>query len=206
MADNDPSSDQSHIHTGKPIGIDIPGALVHREVAIGRVSKSHLLTQLAAAGVELNAAAQALFASELFTVLETTRSVSTVELSVGQLGFLEGATQPQLFEQALSLGLRLAPIELGPHLRLQCLDQSEGFWGHQVTEHRAPPGSIQIASAPLSEDDQFPKGFYLRRIKGVLWLRGYWSDLLHIYQPLDRFVFCRPEAEFEATPPYQTER
>lgn len=205
MADNDLSSDQNHVRTDKPIDFDIPGTAVHRVVTIGGASKSHLLTQLAAAGVELNAAAQALFASELFTVLETTRSIPIVELSVGQLGFPQGATQPQLFEQAFSLGLGLAPVELGPHLRLQCLDQPEGFWGHQVTEHQAPPGSIQIASAPLSEDDQFPKGFYLRRIKGVLWLRGYWSDLQHIYQPLDRFVFCSPEAEFETTPPYQTE-
>ena len=168
----------------------IPGPLVHRMVTIGGSSKGQLLLQLATAGVELNEAAQALFASEQFHVQEATRSLATVELSVGQLGFPQGGTQPQLFERALSLGLELAPVELGPHLRLQYLDQPEGFWGHPETKHQAPPGSIQIASAPLSEDDQIPKGFYLRRIRGVLWLRGYWSDLQHVYQPTDRLVFC----------------
>ena len=188
MADTDPSDNQSFTHSGIPA--NIPGPLVHRLVTIGGSSKAQLLLQLATAGVELNEAAQALFASEQFHVQEATRSLATVELSVGQLGFPQGGTQPQLFERALSLGLELAPVELGPHLRLQYLDQPEGFWGHPETKHQAPPGSIQIASAPLSEDDQIPKGFYLRRIRGVLWLRGYWSDLQHVYQPTDRLVFC----------------
>ncbi|MFO1007286.1 MAG: hypothetical protein U0929_15100 [Planctomycetaceae bacterium] len=176
----------------KPSDFEIPGPLVRRVVTVGGTGKTQLLSLLVAAGVELNEAAHVLFDSHLFKALETTQSLSTVELSVGQLGFSQGATQPQLLERALSLGLQLAPIELGPHLRLQYLDQPEGCWGYPETKHQAPPGSIQIASAPLSEDDQLPKGFYLRRIKGVLWLRGFWSDLQHVYQPTDRFVFCSP--------------
>lgn len=193
MANSDPLDNLSFTRSDTPSDLENPGILVRRVVAIGWSSKTQLLSQLTTAGVELNEAAQALFASELFNVLETTQSLTTVELSVGQLGFSQGATQPQLFERALSLGWQLAPVELGPHLRLQYLDQPEGFWGHPETKHQAPPGSIQIASAPLSEDDQFPKGFYLRRIKGVLWLRGFWSDLQHVYQSTDRFVFCSPQ-------------
>jgi hypothetical protein len=34
-------------------------------------------------------------------------------------------------------------------------------------------------------------GFYLRRIQGVLWLRGYRSALEHIWSADDRFVFRR---------------
>lgn len=194
MANSDPLDNLSFTRSDTPSDFENPGAIVRRVVDIGGSSKTQLLSQLAVVGKELNDAAQALFASELFNVLETTQSLTTVELSVGQLGFSQGATQPQLFEQALSLGMQLAPIELGPHLRLQYLDQPEGFWGHPETKYQAPPGSIQIASAPLSEDDQFPKGFYLRRIKGVLWLRGFWSDLQHVFQPTDRFVFCSPES------------
>ena len=39
----------------------------------------------------------------------------------------------------------------------------------------------------------FQKGFYLRWIKGVLWLRGYIADDLHIGSPSDRFIFCQTE-------------
>jgi len=46
-----------------------------------------------------------------------------------------------------------------------------------------------VASAPLAQDDETPKGFYLRRIEGVLWLRGYRSWPGHIWSPQDMFVF-----------------
>jgi hypothetical protein len=45
-------------------------------------------------------------------------------------------------------------------------------------------------SAALVEDDEFPKGFYLRRIDGVLWLRGYRSGPAHVWSPDDRLVFA----------------
>ena len=60
-------------------------------------------------------------------------------------------------------------------------------------EARGDPihGAITIASAILTEDDHFPKGFYLRRIKGVLWLRGYRSRPQHIWEHDDHFVFVK---------------
>jgi hypothetical protein len=45
----------------------------------------------------------------------------------------------------------------------------------------------------LAQDESIPKGFYLRRIEGILWLRGYRSGPEHLYSPEDRFVFCCPE-------------
>lgn len=44
--------------------------------------------------------------------------MQTVELSVGKLGFPDGATTRQIFERASELDLELCPLELGPHLRL----------------------------------------------------------------------------------------
>ena len=162
-----------------------------RAVSVGGKSKQQLLAQLAEAGVELNDAARILFASDKFTTLTACQPLSTVELTVRHLGFTHGATILELYAKAVALGLCLAPIELGPHLRLQYLDQPEGYWGYPVTEHRAPPGSIIVASAPLSEDGAFPKGFYLRRIKGTLWLRGYRCTVTHVWDSDDRLVFCK---------------
>ena len=162
-----------------------------RLVSVGGTSKPLLLARLATAGVELNEAARILFASEKFTTSSKSQSLLTVELSVRQLGFTDGTTASEFVGKAIAAGLSLAPVELGPHLRLQYLDQPEGYWGYPVTEHRAPPGSIAIASAPLSEEDQFPKGFYLRRIKGTLWLRGYWCSSSNRWDADDRLVFVR---------------
>ena len=101
--------------------------------------------------------------------------IEIATVSVAELGFGEGATYGQLIARALESGLAECPLELGPHLRLQFLDQPEGAAGLPATHGRAPPGAITVASSPLDERDETPKGFYLRRIDGVLWLRGYWS-------------------------------
>ena len=55
----------------------------------------------------------------------------------------------------------------------------------------APPGSITVASAPLDDRDDTPKGFYLRRIESTLWLRGYRSWSGHRWSCEDVFAFVR---------------
>jgi hypothetical protein len=167
-------------------------AVSARTIQIGGETKTELLARLARNGVELNEAARILFASDKFITSDVRTHLRTVELQVRNLNFPQGATISDVYATAMRLGLRLCPVELGPHLRLQFLDQPEGFLGQPVRQHCAPPGSIAIASEILSDDDEFPKGFYLRRIKGTLWLRGYWSGLEHICDPEDHFVFCQP--------------
>ncbi len=164
-----------------------------RIVQIGGLTKSELLEKLQADSISLNRYADLLFADDRFTTCETAGSLTTVELSTADLGFPDGATMPQIRSAAFELGLRLCPLELGPHLRLQMQDQPEGkgLLGSAAKTHQAPDGSITIASAPLTEDHEVPKGFYLRNIDGVLWLRGYVADDTHVWNGHDRFVFCR---------------
>ena len=165
---------------------------VTRAVTVGGLTKAELLEELQSNAVAMNESAERLFASDLFTTSETRYSVKTVELTVRYLGFPRGATIADIYTRAGALGLGLCPVELGPHLRLQYLDQPEGFWGQPVRQHQAPSGSITVASENLTDDDEFPKGFYLRRIKGVLWLRGYRSGPEHIWEPDDHFIFRQP--------------
>src|SRR5262245_58391974 len=143
--------------------------------------------------VQLNQAAEALFDDRRFTPLSQSKVIEIAFLSVADLGFGEGATYEQLTARAFQSGLVECPLELGPHLRLQFLDQPEGSIGFPTTQHRAPPGSITVGSSPLDDSDQTPKGFYLRRIDGVLWLRGYWSGPDHIWSPEDVLVFSRAD-------------
>ena len=158
---------------------------------VGGVEKQELLQRLRAREVQLNRAADMLFEDPRFVPLRQTQVVEIVTLSVEELGFGEGATYGQLIARALESGLTECPLELGPHLRMQFLDQPEGSAGLPATHGRVPPGAITIASAPLDEKDETPKGFYLRRIDGVLWLRGYWSWAGHVWNPEDLLVFAR---------------
>ena len=160
-----------------------------RPVRIGALSKPALLVALQQNEIALNEAALTLFAHEAFTTAERASTLDTVEVAVADLGFTQGATTGELCERAHQRGLARCPLELGPHLRLQYGEQPEGHVGHPPTRHRAPPGSVTIASAPLDGDDELPKGFYLRRIDGVLWLRGYRASADHRWSPDDRFVF-----------------
>jgi hypothetical protein len=160
-----------------------------RAVQLGGQTKAELLERLVRGGVEINALGRVLFACDKFTTSDVRTELMTVELSVRSLGFPEGGTVSELFASATRLGLRLCPVELGPHLRLQFLDQPEGYLGQPVLQHRAPPGSITIASEILSGDDDFPKGFYLRRIEDTLWLRGYGCGRGDVWDPEDRFLF-----------------
>lgn len=156
---------------------------------IGGIPKADLLASLRSAGVLLNRAAEELFESPLFDTQKTMRSLPIVELTVEQLGFAEGARMPEILRAAHHIGLEPCPMETGPHLRLQLKEQREGARGEAATPGQAPPGSLTVVSVPLCVGDDFPKGFYLRRIDGALWLRGYRADDEHVWQPRDHLVF-----------------
>ena len=160
-------------------------------VRVGGVGKAELLKALLSHQVQLNRAAEALFEDRRFTPLGQHDVIEIVSLSVADLGFGDGASYGQLTTRALDLGLVECPLELGPHLRLQFIDQPEAAAGTPTTRGRAPTGSITVASSPLDERDETPKGFYLRRLDGVLCLRGYWSWAGHVWSPGDVLVFAR---------------
>jgi hypothetical protein len=162
-------------------------------VRIGGVTRAELLSRLQRAGVLLNEAAETLFADDRFTTSLLSTSVEVVSFSVAELGFPDGASFGDIVERANNIGLLLCPLEVGPHLRLQFIYQPEGFIGQPVSQNCAPPGSLTVASAPLAQDDDSPKGFYLRRIEGALWLRGYRSWAGHIWSPRDRLAFVRDQ-------------
>jgi hypothetical protein len=170
-----------------------------RTVYLGGLTKSELLQELRRNSISLNESGERLLVSDLFTTSETRYTVTTVELTVGDLGFPRGATIAEIYTRAAMLGLSRCPLELGPHLRLQYPDQPEGYWGKPFRQHQAPYGSITIASEPLTEDDDFPKGFYLRRIKGELWLRGYRSGPQHVWKADDHFIFVKQKEPAFAT-------
>ena len=154
------------------------------------MGKAEMLVALRERGIRLNEAAEALFADCRFVPAKQTEVIPIATVSVADLGFADGATYAQLTARALECHLAECPLELGPHLRMGFMDQPEGPALPAATDE-APPGSITIASPPLDDSEETPKGFYLRRVDGVLWLRGYWSHPGHVWNPGDVFALRR---------------
>jgi hypothetical protein len=165
-----------------------------RTVTIGGVTKVELLKRLTEAHVEINAAGHLLLADERFCPAVHPQRLRVTQVSVASLGLQHGGLMAQIMSAAEQQGLYPCPLELAPHLRLQFLEQEEGMAGLPRTQSTAPPGSLTVVSLPLSSDDEVPKGFYLRRMEGKLWLRGYTSWQGHVWQPEDQLLFQRPES------------
>src|SRR5262245_16401310 len=115
------------------------GALPPNAVRIGGMSKREMLQALGDHQVQLNPAAEALFDDGRFTPRSEGKVIEIAALTVADLGFMEGATYEQLTARALESGLAESPLELGPHLRLQFLNQPETLVASDTTQHRAPP-------------------------------------------------------------------
>lgn len=173
--------EQEEIYPNCPVKI--------RLVEVGGLTPSELQIKLLQCSIQINEYGKTLLGSEEFITSHTKKRLVTVELAVKHLGFREGAATLPLFQRADDLGLRLCPLELGPYLGMQYWHQFEVNAAAASKGNQAPPGAVTIASQPISEDDYFPKGFYLRRIKDELWLRGYAADDLHVWNPDDRFIF-----------------
>jgi hypothetical protein len=157
------------------------------EISVGGLSREVLIERLTAQRVLLNTHAETLLDSDAFDE-RPTETIMVTERTVGELGFAGGATLPQIFAASEHQGLQLCPRATGAYLRLALTEQPSS--GDSVmSAGRAPADSLTIASAVLSPDDEYPKGFYLRVVDGQPWLRGYRCDDTHVWSPDDRFVF-----------------
>jgi hypothetical protein len=153
---------------------------IRRTIELGSLTKAELLKTFAQHSIQMNEMGTRLFADAPCTPAEDSCHLETVELKVRDLGIPAGSTSAQIFQAASQLGLDLCPVDAGPYLRLQYLDQPEGHW-------------ITVASPKLREGD-YPNGFYLRRLPDGLWLRGYWAAPEHVWDADDHFIFCRSRA------------
>jgi hypothetical protein len=165
----------------------LPGPFLLR---VGGLTRVRLVEELRKAEVLLNASAETLLEDVVFDQVEV-EDIQIVVHTVSELGFADGATLPELFAAAQERGLLLCPPATGPYLRLSMLDQKAAP-DSIMSDGRAPSGSITIASAPTRETDDYPKGFYLRVVDGVPWLRAYQCTDQHTWSPQDLLAFRLP--------------
>lgn len=158
------------------------------EITVGGLSRFDLNAELSTQHIQLNAHAQILLEDEVFDDASTQQVITVVERRVSDLGLSGGGTLSQIFAAAQEHGLKLCPPTTGPYLRLAMTEQVSTT-DLVMSRGRAPEGSFTVAARTLSDDDEFPKGFYLRVVDGQPWLRGYRCDDVHLWSPDDRFIF-----------------
>jgi len=144
---------------------------------VGHLTKSELLQEFERHSIKMNEYGKRLFADAFLARSDSSRTLETVELQVRNLGFPQGGIWADILSAANERGLELCPIDAGPYLRLQYLDQPEGFW-------------ITVASQKLCATEGYPNGFYLRRLTDGLWLRGYTAAPEHLWKADEHFIFA----------------
>ena len=130
-------------------------------------------------GMEVSNYAESMLKNPDFKVIGEHNDADLVEVSVGSLGFENGAEYADICKRAIELGLKLCPAEVGPQLRLQYKDQPMGEW-------------LRVAMKAISDSDGNPSVFRVVRFDDGLWLVTHngWPD--DEWVPGYRFLFLRP--------------
>ena len=142
-------------------------------------------------GIHLNEYARTYLQHPILRLKELPDHFNFVLLTPAELGYAEGCTFRQLIDRARTFGLSPCHPMAAVFLRLHLTEQSESENTILTGTHRAPDGSITVLSEPLSHDDAFPKGLYLRNVSGRLWLRGYVCDADFLWSASDVFALSQ---------------
>lgn len=158
--------------------------LLYRDVYIGGLTKGELLKKLSENKIGLNELAVKFINHNEFKLSTSKEKLQTVEISVNDLGFSNGANTEEICKKSHELEFGICPHELGIHLRLQYTDFNQpiepqkGNWQNIIIKgHFDEPG--------------FTVGFYLRHQEDGFWLRGYKASLDYVWEPVDRFIFFK---------------
>ena len=153
--------------------------------------KTELGEMLRQNSIAVNDYARLFFAHAGFSTEDYPPEVCVAILPLRELGLENGATLDELIVRLPALGLKLCRPATGLFLRLAWPEQPQSASSVLSGTHCAPEGSVTVLSKPLEADDHFPKGLYLRKVDGILWLRGYVCDAVYRWSADDMFAFER---------------
>ena len=139
----------------------------------------------------INRYAEEYFSHPRFSV-ECSGSMTVTIASLREIGFENGATLDDVFHRLPQVGLRPCSSGTGLHLRLAWSDQPQSRNTVLSGAHEAPDQAVTVLSEILEQNDDFPKGLYLRNVDGVLWLRGYICDSKYRFPSDAMFAFETP--------------
>ncbi|MDQ1097603.1 MULTISPECIES: hypothetical protein [Chryseobacterium] len=144
------------------------------------LSREALFHALKSAGIPTNAYADLIFNHPAYNYTDAEKEISIAELTLHDLGLKDGGNFKQIEEAVQLSGYSYCPLEAAPYIRMHYRSQKIA---QPKTESGHPPDSILIFSKPMLHSDDFPKGFYLRNIEGILWLRAYIASDDYFWEP-----------------------
>lgn len=157
-----------------------------RSIKNASLTKLALLNELDTSNIKLNEYAHQIINSERFKPDQLAPSITIIECSLSDLGLTGGGNFNQINAAIIKFNLSYCPIEFAPFIRLAYLEQTESKVN---TVNQNPHGAITIFSETLSEDEDFPRGLYLRNFEGSNWLRGYCCSNDYLWASDARMIF-----------------
>lgn len=133
---------------------------------------------LKASGFKIGEWANDILDKPAFKAATKESELELVRVTVGEFGFINGATRQQIYQRAQELGLKTCPNEVGPQLRLQYKDQPNGEW-------------IIIAMWPIADSDGNFKLLNVRHNDDGLWLSSNCSSAGYVWNSDNVFIFCK---------------
>lgn len=129
------------------------------ELGTGLKSKDDFEAAITNQGSQTSDWAKDIMSKPEFKISKEEANENLVILSVKTLGFPNGATVQEIFDQAKKLGLELCPAETGPQLLLQYPEQPMNEW-------------CLIGMNPITDSDGHPKLFRVGRYGDGPWLHA----------------------------------
>ncbi len=122
------------------------------------------------------------YASQILNKTKVSRTeveLDLVVVTVGELGFKDGARLDKIYARAIELGLELCPAEVGPALRLLHKDQPRGE-------------RLRIGMEPIAALDGSPGVFGVGSDNGDRWLDNSYGSAGSVWSTVSQWVFVRP--------------
>ena len=134
-----------------------------------------VLHELEERGIRINHYAEKYISHPRFSAGQP-GEITVAVVSLEELGLENGASLEELFRHIQGTPFKPCPPDTGFFLRLAWTDQPQSQNSILTGPHSSPDQAVTVLSELLEQDDACPKGLYLRRLDGNLWLRGYVCD------------------------------
>ncbi len=147
-----------------------------------------ILHRLEEHGIQINHYAEQYISHPRFSAGQPGEMTAAVT-SLEELGLENGASLDELFRYIRKTPFSPCPPDTGFFLRLAWTDQPQSGNSILTGTHRSPDQAVTVLSEIIEQDDAFPKGLYLRKVDGNLWLRGYVCDFTYRFPGNALFAF-----------------
>ncbi len=159
-----------HIYTS------FPEKKIRKEnIEIGGKTAEQLISDMESAGIKTSNYIKQILQSREFTP-SNREEITLIILTVDELGFTGKVTIEQIYERAQNLGLKLCPLDTGPHYRLKYQDQPLGEW-------------LYISTKQIKISEGEPSVFLVGHSKTGLLFDISWADEDNKWNLNRKFVF-----------------